>query len=160
MKYQSFYKSNYAHRLFDRNVVYIAYIGKINRKDHFKYGTSTDVYQREYTAHRKTFPKFEMLYVRETNFKDAIEMQLEKELKLRNIHTKQPFNGKMQTELFFKNKYYDFDYVKCMVDDMIDLAEFEQEKYLEIRKEELKLKQLEVNLKLALLNGKKRRLAL
>jgi hypothetical protein len=151
--YQPFYKSNFAHRLFDKNVVYIAYIGKIGRKDHFKYGTSTDVYQREYTAHRKTFSKFEMLYIRETNFKDSVEMQLERELKLRRIHAKHEFNGKMQTELFFKNKHYDYDFVKAMVDDMIDVAELQYDKHLEIRKEELKLKQLELELKLLMIKN-------
>lgn len=110
-----FYKKNYYYRFHDKNVVYIAYVGKIGRKDTFKYGVTKNLFKREYEQHRKTFSKFEMCHVKPTYNIYQAEDLLEKELKLRNMHTTMRINDKLQTELFTVNSDFDIDYIKKLV---------------------------------------------
>lgn len=110
-----FYIKNDYYKFHDKNVVYIAYIGKIGRKETYKYGVTKNLFKREYEQHRKTFNKFEMCHVKPTYNIYQAEDLLEKELKLRNMHTTMRINGKLQTELFTVNEDFDLDYIKRLV---------------------------------------------
>lgn len=101
-----FYKhnSNLLSHYHQKNVVYIAYVGKHYGKYTFKYGKSTDIYQREMGSHRQNFNRFDMLYIYKTNLKDQVETMFEKELMIRGWHAslvlEDTAKPTRQTELF------------------------------------------------------------
>ena len=109
----------------NKNVVYIAYVGKYDAKYTFKYGKSTDVFQREMGSHRKNFERFDMLYIHTTNFKDQVECLLKKELLLRDLHTSLVINEKHQKELFQLKRKSDIKYVNDIVCGIIQHVEYQ-----------------------------------
>lgn len=116
---RSFYRINDITSFASKNVVYIAYVGRYNRKDVYKYGKSCNIYDREYLKHRRSFDTFEMRYIKVTDNKDIVETLFERELKIRNLHTEMSINSKRQTELFCTNKTYDYEYIRKMLDRIV-----------------------------------------
>lgn len=102
----------------NKNVIYIAYVGKYNNMDTYKYGKSYDVYTRVST-HKKNFQTFDLRNIYHTNFKDQVETILEQELKLLNIHKSLIINSKNQTELFNTTEIYTINFVNKLVKDII-----------------------------------------
>jgi hypothetical protein len=157
----SFYNTHTLGKFDNKNVVYLAYVGRYNDLDIFKYGKSSNVYQREMTSHRKHFDTFEMYNIYLTNHKDHVETQLEKELKLRNMHLELVINNKKQTELFCTTPAFDIHAVDRIVRDIIQefaLSEAET-RALEIEKirlerEIIKLQRAQVNLEILKLKQK------
>ena len=149
--YKSFHKTGNLAKLYKQNVIYIAYVGTHNNKDTFKYGKSSDVFKREYSSHRKTFQIFEMYEIYKTNYKDHVEVQLEHELKLRNLHT-QLYFGKLQTELFQVNDTYSIDDIDRITRDIIKEHDAKDDKIIEY--ERIKLRQMELEYKMKLLDYK------
>ncbi len=111
----AFYKTNFYYKFHEKNVMYIAYVGKIERQDIYKYGITRNLFKREYEQHRKTFNTFEMVHVKPTFHMAQAEDLFEMELKLRNLHRKLEFGGKQQIELFTLDDNYDIDYIKRLV---------------------------------------------
>lgn len=109
---KSFYLKNDLFRYHNKNVVYLAYVGKYNDRDVFKYGVSTNVYNREYLQHRKQFDEFQMCWIKKTCNMAQAEDLFEKELKIRNLHLTMAINSKRQTELFSPTDDYSFEYLK------------------------------------------------
>lgn len=152
--FTSFYKKSNLFRYDNQNVVYIAHVGVHQGNDLFKYGMSTDVFQREYLAHRANFKQFNMTYIGETNYKDKVETVFEKELKIRNVHKVLEINNKKQTELFITNDYYDYMFFETLMKDIIEYYDSVNTTHQQIYLEELKLKQLQAQLKLKQLEYK------
>ena len=95
----------------NKNVVYIAYVGRHKNEELFKYGKSYKLFRREYMAHRKSFDQFDMVVVKLTDNKDIVEDMFEKELMIRDLHRSLVINKKRQTELFTISDQYSFDYI-------------------------------------------------
>lgn len=130
-----------------KNVIYLAYIGVHHGIATYKYGKSTNVYNREMTSHRKTFaPTFEMKGIYETNYKDQVETLLEKELKIRNLHRAMEFNNKRQTELFVTDTDYTFLYVENLVKDIIHDFDVMDDRKLKIELEKLQIERLRLEI--------------
>lgn len=130
-----------------KNVIYLAYVGVHHGTDLYKYGKSSNVYNREMTAHRKTFqPCFEMRGIYETNYKDQVETLLEKELKIRDLHRSYEINGKRQTELFVSTEEYDFPYIETLVKDIIYDFDCKDANKLKIELEALKIERLKLEI--------------
>jgi 3-methyladenine DNA glycosylase Tag len=115
----SFYKSNDLYKFNNKNVVYIADVGKYNNEHIFKYGISGKVFDREYNAHRKNFDYFDMKVIKITDNKDIIEELFEKELLIRNVHRSLIINKKKQTELFTINENYSFSYFQKLLNRLV-----------------------------------------
>jgi hypothetical protein len=115
----SFYKKNNITAFDNKNVIYLAFIGRYNNKNVYKYGKSVSVYEREFIKHRKYFDKFEMRYIKITDNKDIIESLFAKELKIRNLHTSITIKNKKQTELFYITKTYSFPYIIQLLNKLI-----------------------------------------
>ncbi len=119
IQHVSFYKKNDLYKYDNKNVVYLAYVGVVNGEDMFKYGKTSQLYEREYKAHRKNFEFFEMQHVKITDNKDIVEDLFEKELQMRNIHRKITIKSMKQTELFTVTEEYDFEYIKKMLNRIV-----------------------------------------
>lgn len=115
----TFYKYNDLYKFNNKNVVYIADVGKYNGEHIYKYGISGKVFEREYNAHRKNFEHFDMKIIKITDNKDIIEELFEKELLIRNMHRSLVINNKKQTELFTINENYSFIYFQKLLNRLI-----------------------------------------
>ena len=115
----SFYKEHDIYKYDNKNVIYIAYVGKYNKEQIFKYGKSAKVFKREYFNHRKTFDTFEMVSIKITDNKDVVEELFENELLVRNIHRKLVINSTRQTELFAIDNQYSFEYIQKLLHRII-----------------------------------------
>lgn len=127
-----------------KNVIYIAYVGKYNNNDTYKYGKSYDLYQRVCKSHRNTFDIFDLKHVYQTNYKDHVETKLEQGLKLINIHEELVINQKKQTELFQTNDLYTLDYVNDLVLGIIDEIESTDRMSVKLEIEKIKLEKLKL----------------
>ena len=134
--------SNSLSKIDKKNVIYIAYIGKYNNTDTYKYGKSYDLYQRVCKSHRNTFETFDLKHVYQTNYKDHVETRLEQGLKLINIHEDLVINKKRQTELFQPNDLYTLDYVNDLVLGIIDEIESTDNNRVKLEIEKIKLEKL------------------
>ncbi len=114
-----FYKANDLYKYDNKNVVYLAYIGRYNNEDIYKYGKSVKLFQREYKAHIKTFEIFEMQHVYITDNKDIIEEIFKKELLIRNLNRTMLIQKKKQTELFATSDDYNLDYINRLIKRII-----------------------------------------
>lgn len=108
-KTPNFYNENLLYKYDNKNVIYIAYVGYINNEQTYKFGISSQLYEREYNAHRNNFDIFDMKLVKITDNKDIIEDLFKKELKIRNLHRIHTINTKRQTELFVTTPEYNFN---------------------------------------------------
>ena len=146
----SFYKTNLLSSYDKKNVVYIAYVGKYDGKHTYKYGKSTNIYQREQKSHKKAFDQFEMMCVYETNMKDQVEDAFEKELLCREIHTCRVIKHKRQTELFQLDSMEEFPSIQQLLVKTIKHQEDKQIGDVELKKLEYmyKIKMLEYKMML------------
>jgi hypothetical protein len=142
MLQSSFYSKNPLFRVDKKNVLYIAYIGKFNNKDTYKYGKSTNVYNREMLSHRKSFTTFEMMNVFQTNFKDQVETQLEQELKIRNIHRELIIKDRKYIELFQPSDEYSLLYIMNLTEELIKYNEFQEKDMMKLEMERLRVEKL------------------
>ena len=131
-------------RIDKKNVIYIAYIGKYNNADTYKYGKSYDLYQRVHGSHRTAFDVFDIRHVYQTNHKDHVETLLEKNLKFINLHEELFINKKKQTELFQPRGIYTIDYVNDLVLDIIDEVESTDVARVKLEMEKLKLEKMKL----------------
>lgn len=145
----SVYRTATVTRFDHKNVIYLAYVGVHDQYETYKYGKSSNVYQREMTAHRKTFgDKFQMRGVYETNYKDQVELLLAKELKVRDLHRKMNVNNRNQTELFITTPTYTFEYVESLLKDIIHDFDCMDSKRIALEVEKLKVEKLRLQLEL------------
>lgn len=140
--FSTFYKKNDLYKFNNKNVIYIADVGKYNDEPIYKYGISGKIFEREYNVHRKNFEHFDMKVIKITDNKDVIEDLFEKELMIRNLHRTIVINDKKQTELFTINEQYSFDYLHKLLYRIIkNNPSYEVSKYkrkIEILEEEIK----------------------
>lgn len=158
----TFYKQgNLLTHVHNKNVIYIAYVGKYNGKYTFKYGKSTDVFQREMSSHRKNFEIFDMLYVHKTEMKDQVETMFEKELLIRNLHTTMVINNKRQIELFQLRKKSDVSKINDVLLKVIAYMDAtcststQKELEMALKLEEMKLKRATILYKMKMMHLKK-----
>ena len=114
-KIPSFYRENDLYKFDNKNVIYVAYVGKYNNEQIFKYGIISKIFKREYLCHRKNFERFEMVSIKITDNKDVIEELFQKELLMRDLHRNLFINNKRQTELFTINDQYSYDYIQRLL---------------------------------------------
>lgn len=155
----TFYKQgNLLAKVHNKNVVYIAYVGKYNGKYTFKYGKSTDVFQREMGSHRKNFELFDMMYIHRTDMKDQVETIFEKELIVRNLHKTLVINNKRQVELFQLRRKSDVHKINDILVQVIahcdSKTEQEDAMASALKLEEMKLKRAMIAYKLKLMQMK------
>lgn len=142
---KSFYQTHDLYKYHNKNVVYLAYVGKYDNKKLYKYGVSSNIYQREYMQHRKQFEEFEMCWIKQTSNMAQAEDLFEKELKIRNIHETRVIKNKKQTELFAPNKIYSYDYLQRLFSRITNHVNKESnDKILMLKKE---IKTLKSNVK-------------
>lgn len=144
MLHKNFYKTHDLYKFHKQNVLYLAYVGKIDTRHHYKYGISTNVFQREYDQHRKTFEEFQMCLIKKTHNMHQAEEMLEKELKIRNLHTQKTILGKKQTELFVVNDDYDYMYIQRLVNRIVRHVDKEITDEVKRLKNEIRMRDIEI----------------
>lgn len=93
------------------SVVYIGYVGKIDRggrittldsgfEHTFKFGLSTDVFRRDCVEHRKHFEMFEIVHIIKTSNAAVVETLFKNDLIAFKLHRHREINGRGQRELF------------------------------------------------------------
>lgn len=142
--HKNFYKTNDLFKFHRRNVLYVAYVGQYDTHHYYKYGISSNIFQREYEQHRKNFEEFQMCLVKKTHNMHQAEELLEKELKIRKMHTHKSILGKRQTELFVLNDDYDYKYVERLINRIVRHVDKEIIDEIKGLKKELKLKENEI----------------
>ena len=118
-QYTAFYKGNDLYKYDNKNVIYLAYVGRYNNEDIFKYGKSVKLFQREYKTHVKNFEFFEMQHVYITDNKDIVEEILKRELLIRNLARTMVIQKKNQTELFATSDHYNLAYINRLIKRII-----------------------------------------
>lgn len=122
-----FYEEHSISEYFSKSCMYIGYIGAYKllidgeyKWYHlFKYGLSRKMFERDYKQHRKTYNKFEIVYISEADNSEMIEELFEADLKIRNIHKEMVVGGKNRTELFFVNDTYTIESMIAHMDNLI-----------------------------------------
>jgi prophage antirepressor-like protein/ribosomal protein L44E len=102
---QQFEFPNYydAHDLkeFDKKkVVYIGYIGLYEGEHYFKYGISEDVVRRDHDEHKKTYKRFDLIYVGVTDNNKVVENKFKIWVRSLNLQRKIVKNNKEYIEIF------------------------------------------------------------
>lgn len=122
-----FYEEHSISEYFSKSCMYIGYIGAYKllidgeyKWYHlFKYGLSRKMFERDYKQHRKTYNKFEIVYISEADNAEMIEELFEADLKIRNIHKEMVVGGKNRTELFYVNDTYAIESMIAHMDNLI-----------------------------------------
>lgn len=127
------------YRFHNSNVVYLAYVGRYNNHDTFKYGISSNIYNRVLNQHKKQFQHFELYWVKQTYNMTFAESLFEQELKLKNIHTELVINNKKQTELFFETEEYSYEYIKRLYNRIANHADKDITDEIKALKREIRL---------------------
>lgn len=107
----------------NQNVVYLAYVGKYNDKDIYKYGISSNIHNRVYLQHMKQFEQFDLRWVKKSYNNSQAESLFEKELKIKGIHTELVINNKKQTELFYVSPDLTFENIRKLYSKVTDYAD-------------------------------------
>lgn len=145
---RTFYAKNPLFKVDKKNVLYIAYIGKYNDVDTYKYGKSTNVYNREMLSHRQSFPLFEMKHIYPTNLNDQVEVMLGQELKIRNIHKELVIKDKKHIELFQTTEEYTLPYILGLTEEIIKYNESQEKEMRELEMERLRVEKLRLRVRI------------
>lgn len=116
---ESIYNDNMLLEYDNKNCVYIAYIGIHNNEPLYKFGKTADVYRRQFNEHAKLFDTFNLIYIKETDNKDAVEEKFKKELKCKQLLRQSKTKNKQQIELFTVTEIYTIDDVKGYLDNIV-----------------------------------------
>nr|AEX62209.1 uncharacterized Bro-N domain-containing protein [Moumouvirus Monve] len=116
---QYFYDDNSISDFFNKNAIYIAYIGVYNGEHLFKFGLTKNIFNRDYNQHRKNFENFKVVYIGETDNCETVESLFKKELRVRYYERQFIIKNKLQTELFtvtveFTHEYF-IDLMKKLI---------------------------------------------
>ena len=97
-----FYDDNAISFYYGKAVVYIGYIGTIKGEHTFKYGLSRKMFERDYEQHSKFFPRFDVVFIAETDNCEQIESLFEKDLKAFHLYREHVIKVKKgtTTEMF------------------------------------------------------------
>ena len=117
LKISSFYSEVLVSNFYEKAVVYIGYIGKINGSFFFKYGLSRHMFERDYEQHSKKFSVFEIVFIGETDNCERIELLFEQELKTLKLYRKYKSYGK---EFFTVSTQYSIEFVINNMKNLID----------------------------------------
>lgn len=150
---RAFSKANGTHKYDQKNVVYIGYIGVYQNKHVFKYGKSSNIYQREAT-HKKTFEHFELVYVHVTDMKDQVEQVFEKELMSQDLHTTLVIAEKKQTELFHLDSKDEIEKINELLCTIIEDSDRTRSDSLKLQLASISLRKLEIKYQTKLLEYK------
>ena len=102
---------------YDKKVVYIGYIGKINGEHMFKYGRTMTIFKRDYEQHSKDFKTFKVVYIGETINYEQIEATFEHIVKQMHFHRKLKDYGK---EFFTVSLEFTYEYFINVMRDLIE----------------------------------------
>jgi len=120
-KFGSFYQENDLFKYNDCNVCYIAHIGIYNQEPLFKFGITFDYHRREYQEHRKSFPIFELVYLRRTDNNRIVEDIFKKECLCKNLYRKlEKENDKNITELFTIDETHSLERMTSIMNKIIE----------------------------------------
>ena len=86
LEIKSFYDYVTISKFYGKFVVYIGYIGRINKEHVFKYGLSKNMFKRDYEQHSKNFERFEVVYIGETDNCGEVETLFGQDLKVCGLH--------------------------------------------------------------------------
>lgn len=101
-----------------KNVLYIGFIGIINGEHVYKYGNTIDINDR-IQDHKKTYGKFDILYIQECNNKEILEDMFRTQMKSYEINRCYEFDKQNRTELFATSEKYPFNKIKIIFDNLI-----------------------------------------
>ncbi|AZL89718.1 Bro-N domain-containing protein [Megavirus baoshan] len=107
---QVFYDDNAISDFFNKNAIYIAYIGMYNGEHLFKFGLTKNIFNRDYKQHRKSFENFKVVFIGETDNCENVESLFKKELRVRYFERQCLIKNKSQTELFTVTTKYTYQY--------------------------------------------------
>ncbi|ANB50165.1 putative Bro-N domain-containing protein [Powai lake megavirus] len=107
---QIFYDDNAISDFFNKNAIYIAYIGMYNGEHLFKFGLTKNIFNRDYKQHRKSFEKFKVVFIGETDNCENVESLFKQELRVRYLERQCVIKNKSQTELFTVTTKYTHQY--------------------------------------------------
>ena len=115
LNFNSFYDGTAISSFNNKSVMYIGYIGTIKNESTFKYGLSRKIFKRVHEQHSKSFSRFDLLFVGETDNCENVESLFEKDLKVFHLYRRHTINNKTFTELFTISNKYSIDYLINLV---------------------------------------------
>ena len=119
---KSIYLNKNISEYYNKNVIYIAYVGRENGYDVYKIGISDRMFERDYNEHRQTFgDEFQLILLEECDNNKKIEDMILRDLKVRNIwlSTYISKNGKTQKECFISTNEYTIEFIMLQCKDLI-----------------------------------------
>lgn len=135
----------------NKHVVYLGYIGIINGKKSFKFGSSARVLKRIYREHNKTYEIFEFVYCIECDHHLKLENALKSDEKLKKYRFSHPFHVEGSdkltnvSELIYFDDKFTLDSFKKLVLKLKNNIEMVDE--LRIHSEKTKQLELELQMK-------------
>jgi prophage antirepressor-like protein len=121
-----FYDENAISNFYNKSVMYIGYLGKIEGKISgngcdeymFKYGLSRKIFKRDYEQHSRNFEMFEVIYIGETDNCEYIESLFEQDLKTWQLHRTYKKHGTEFFTISTKRSIEDLvDHMKKLIND-------------------------------------------
>ena len=99
-----FYDNNALSTFYNKNVLYIGYIGQYKNKhqmEHiFKFGVTSRIFERDYNEHSKFFARFDVVFVGESDNNQVIEQHFKRDLIMMGLYREHTIDKKNVTELF------------------------------------------------------------
>ena len=137
----------------NKNVVYLGYIGIINGKETFKFGSSGRLLKRIYKEHNKTYEIFEFVYCIECDQHLKLENSLKSDEKLKKYRFSHPFHVEGSELIYFDDNFTLEIFKKLVIKlknniEMVDELRIHLEKTehlkieLQIKKEEEETKRI------------------
>ncbi|AVL94396.1 putative Bro-N domain-containing protein [Moumouvirus australiensis] len=117
---QVFYDDNAISDFFNKNAMYIAYVGIYNGEHLFKFGLTRNIFNRDYKQHRKSFEKFKIVFIGETDNSEKVESLFKQELCVRYLDRQHIIKNKSQTELFTVTTKYTHEYFIDLMKKLIE----------------------------------------
>lgn len=117
---KSYYDDGLISKFDGKSVLYIGYIGVRKGVHMFKFGLSRKMFLRDYKQHRKTYGKFELLYVEECDNCQYIEELFKKELRARNLERNLIIGDKNKVELFTISNKFTHQYFIDLMKELIE----------------------------------------
>ena len=140
---KSIYLNKNISEYYNKNVIYIAYVGRENGYDVYKIGISDRMFERDYNEHRQTFgDEFQLILLEECDNNKKIEDMILKDLKIRNIwlSTYISKSGKSQKECFIATNEYTIEFIMLQCKDLIIKYPLQA-----VKDRDNKIKELEIN---------------
>jgi hypothetical protein len=119
INFPKFYDNYAISNFYNKAVLYIAYVGFINREHVFKYGLSRNMFKRDYQQHSKFFYQFDIVLILKTDNIKLIK-KFENDLKVYNLHRVIKIKNRSCNELFTITNKYNIDYLIEHITNLVD----------------------------------------